>query len=85
VRHERLVPLRLFEGQDDALADVASFDLAVGGGSLPHRHGLVRAQAEPAISQPGIVSSRAPGAWVLAMAAQLRAGSHPDNTSGRLL
>jgi hypothetical protein len=53
VRHERLVPLRLFEGEDDALVDVASFELAVGVGSLLHWHGLVRAQAEPTIGQRG--------------------------------
>ena len=51
--HERLAwPLGLLaalgQGEDDALVDGAAFQLAVGLGGLPHGHGLVRAQAEPA-------------------------------------
>jgi hypothetical protein len=33
--------------------DVAAFQLAVGLGGLPHGHGRVRAQAEPAVGQQG--------------------------------
>src|SRR5258707_11830962 len=45
------LPPALLEGEDDALVDVAAFQLAVGLGGLLHGHGLVRAQAEPAIGQ----------------------------------
>jgi hypothetical protein len=55
-------PPALVEGEDDALVDGAAFQLAVGLGGLLHGHGCVRAQAEPAVSQQGIVSSRASGA-----------------------
>ena len=47
------VPLALLEGEDDALMDVAAFQLAVGLGGLLHGHGCVRAQAEPAIGEQG--------------------------------
>jgi hypothetical protein len=43
----------LFEGEDDALVDLAAFQLAVSLGGLLHGHGLVRAQPEPAIGQQG--------------------------------
>jgi|GEM_PF-4721061 len=39
----------LLEGEDDALVDGTAFQLAVGLGGLLHGHGVVRAQAEPAI------------------------------------
>jgi hypothetical protein len=41
----------LLEGEDDALAGVAAFQLAVGPGRLLHRHGGVPPQAEPAIGE----------------------------------
>src|SRR5947208_16781253 len=47
------LPPALLEGEDDALVDVAAFQLAVGLGGLLHGHGLVRAQAEPAAGQQG--------------------------------
>jgi hypothetical protein len=47
------VPAALLEGEDDALVDGAAFQLAVGFGGLLHGHGLMRAQAEPAIGQQG--------------------------------
>ena len=45
------VPPALGQGEDDALVDGAAFQLAVGLGGLLHRHGCVRAQAEPPIGQ----------------------------------
>src|SRR5712692_1102030 len=47
------LPPALLEGEDDALVDVAAFQLAVGLGGLLHGHGFVRAQAEPAIGHQG--------------------------------
>src|SRR5260370_524105 len=44
-------PPALVEGEDDALVHAAAFQLAVGLGGLLHGHGLVRAQAEPAVAQ----------------------------------
>ena len=43
------LPAVLLEGEDDPLVDVAAFQLAVGLGGLPHGHGFVGAQAEPAL------------------------------------
>src|SRR5216683_736742 len=47
------LPPALLEGEDDALVDVAAFQLAVGLGGLLHGHGFVRAQPEPTIGQQG--------------------------------
>src|SRR5260221_14525154 len=47
------LPPALLEGEDDALVDVAAFQLAVGLGGLLHGHGLVRAPAEPGLGQLG--------------------------------
>jgi hypothetical protein len=45
------LPPALVEGEDDALVDVAAFQLAVGLGGLLHGLGFVCAQAEPAVGQ----------------------------------
>jgi hypothetical protein len=45
------LPPALVDGEDDALVDVAAFQLAVCLGGLLHGHGFVRAQAEPPIGQ----------------------------------
>src|SRR6478672_9521956 len=45
--------MALVEGEDDALVDVAAFQLPVGLGGLLHGYGLARPQAEPAVGQQG--------------------------------
>ncbi len=65
--HERLAWPQwcsmLLPGEDDALVEVAAFQLAVGIGGLLDRHGYVcaRSQSRPSASK-AIVSSRAAGA-----------------------
>src|SRR6476646_1609761 len=43
--------MALVEGEDDALVDVAAFQLPVGLGGLLHGYGLARPQVEPAVGQ----------------------------------
>jgi DNA-binding SARP family transcriptional activator len=45
----------LVEGEDDALVDLAGFQLAVGVGGLLHGHRFVHAQADP---EPGVAGDR---------------------------
>jgi hypothetical protein len=47
------VPPALGQGEDDAVVDGTAFQLTVGVGGLLHRHGCVRAQAEPTLGQQG--------------------------------
>jgi len=80
------VPPALAEAEDDALVDVAAFQLAVGLGGLRHGHGFVRAQAEPAIGQQGDRLIQGAGSTVVGglggRDAEVRGGRVSDFGSG---